>query len=62
MTETEVLHIAQQAILITFKLCAPILMVSLTIGVASIKSRIDAIRFANNIVPRPLRSVTRNSG
>ena len=34
MTETEVLHIAQQAILITFKLCAPILMVSLTIGVA----------------------------
>ena len=34
MTETEVLHIAQQAILITFKLCAPILMVSLAIGVA----------------------------
>ena len=34
MTEAQVLHIAQQAILITFKLCAPILMVSLTIGVA----------------------------
>jgi len=34
MTETEILHIAQQAILITFKLCAPILTVSLAIGVA----------------------------
>lgn len=33
MSETEVLHIAQQAILITFKLCAPILLVSLVIGV-----------------------------
>ena len=27
------MHIAQQAILITFKLCAPILLVSLAIGV-----------------------------
>ena len=34
MTETEVLHIAQQAIIITFKLSAPILLVSLVIGVA----------------------------
>ena len=33
MSEVEVMHIAQQAILITFKLCAPILMVSLVIGV-----------------------------
>ena len=33
MSETEVMHIAQQAILITFKLCAPILLVSLAIGV-----------------------------
>lgn len=34
MSEVEVMHIAQQAILITFKLAAPILMVSLVIGVA----------------------------
>lgn len=33
MSETDVLHIAQQAIVITFKLCAPILIVSLAIGV-----------------------------
>lgn len=33
MSETDVLHIAQQAIMITFKLCAPILLVSLVIGV-----------------------------
>jgi flagellar biosynthetic protein FliQ len=34
MSETDVLHIAQMAIMITFKLCAPILLVSLTIGMA----------------------------
>jgi len=34
LTEAEVLHIAQQAIFITFKLCAPILTVSLAVGVA----------------------------
>ncbi len=34
MSEVEVMHIAQQAILITFKLAAPILVVSLVIGVA----------------------------
>lgn len=34
MTETQVLHIAQQAIMITFKLTAPILAVSLAIGMA----------------------------
>ena len=34
MSETDVLHIAQQAIVITFKLCAPILLVSLAIGMA----------------------------
>lgn len=33
MSEVEVMHIAQQAILITFKLAAPILVVSLVIGV-----------------------------
>jgi flagellar biosynthetic protein FliQ len=33
VNETEILHIAQQAILITFKLAAPILIVSLAIGV-----------------------------
>ncbi|MDP1793341.1 MAG: flagellar biosynthesis protein FliQ [Acidimicrobiales bacterium] len=33
MSETDVLHIAQQAIVITFKLSAPILLVSLVIGV-----------------------------
>ncbi|HZQ87394.1 MAG TPA: flagellar biosynthesis protein FliQ [Acidimicrobiales bacterium] len=33
MSQAEILHIAQQAILITFKLAAPILLVSLTIGV-----------------------------
>jgi flagellar biosynthetic protein FliQ len=33
MSEVEVMHIAQQAILITFKLAAPILLVSLVIGV-----------------------------
>lgn len=33
MDESQVIHIAQQAILITFKLAAPILIVSLAIGV-----------------------------
>jgi flagellar biosynthesis protein FliQ len=33
MSETDVLHIAQQAIVITLKLSAPILIVSLVIGV-----------------------------
>lgn len=33
MSETDVLHIAQQAIMITVKLAAPILVVSLVIGV-----------------------------
>ena len=33
MSETDVLHIAQMAIMITFKLSAPILIVSLVIGV-----------------------------
>jgi flagellar biosynthesis protein FliQ len=34
MSETDVLQIAQQAIIITFKLSTPILLVSLAIGVA----------------------------
>lgn len=33
MSETDVLHLAQQAIVITLKLSAPILIVSLVIGV-----------------------------
>lgn len=33
MTQSDILHIAQQAIVITFKLAAPILLVSLAIGV-----------------------------
>ena len=33
MTDAQILHIAQQAILVTFKLAAPILVVSLAIGV-----------------------------